>query len=254
MSKPVQLYKDRIEASLDAWDKILRGDVSTRPELENLLVTLYKQRGVEPFRGLSKIRIYDKEIATVYVVGKYGLAVVDDSSISQYIHLLQVETIGDEVYGKLKSVDFSLSDELRSYVRDKVDVDVMGETLEERVFRAYRLVYTGSIMGFMPETDFVKMYSALLDVFPQLSERLINYVRFYVATKIAEKIALGQITNLDDKKIEKYAYCVRLGLTKCAPSDKLIREIAAKVYKVPRSVVGKLFPNVDAKSFVPRAT
>ncbi len=77
-----------------------------------------------------------------------------------------------------------------------------------------------------------------------------------MATKIAEKIALGQITNLNDKKIEKYAYCVRLGLTKCAPpSDKLIREIAAKVYKVPRSVVGKLFPpNVDAKSFVPRAT
>ncbi len=83
---------------------------------------------MEPFRGgLSKIRIYDKEIATVYVVGKYGLAVVDDSSISQYIHLFQVEAIGgDEVYGKLKSVDFSLSDDLRNYVRDRVDVDVMG--------------------------------------------------------------------------------------------------------------------------------
>lgn len=254
MSDSRQLYKDRIEASLDAWDKILKGEVSTRPELENLLVTIYKEKGVEPFRGLSKIRIYDKEIATVYVVGKYGLAIVDDESIKQYSNLFQIEIIGDDVYNQLRRVDFTLSNELRDSIREKIDIEVMGESLEERVFRAYRLIYTGSIMGFMSETDFVKMYGALLEVFPQLSERLINYVRFYVATRIAEKIALGLITNLNDKKIEKYAYCVRLGLTKCAPSDKLIREIAIKVYKAPRNIVNKLFPNADTRSFVPKAT
>jgi len=78
-----QLYKSRIEAATEIWSKIMRNEVTSRSQLEELVYIAYKQRGIEPFRGLSKIRIYDKEISTIYIVGKYGLGILAVS----YTHL-----------------------------------------------------------------------------------------------------------------------------------------------------------------------
>jgi len=247
-----QLYKDRFEAAVELWDKIMRGEITTRTQLEEMLYIVYKRRNIEPFRGLSKVRIYDKEIATVYVVGKYGLGLVDEDNVGTFKGIFTVEVPCDEAFGLLRSRGYRLSEEDSSRVRGYIDNPALGEGLEERVFRFMRFVFTGTIMGFFGEVDFVNSYRVLLTIFNELESRLINYVRFYVAFKVAEQIALGQIRTPDEKKITKYAYCVKLNVDRCVPSERLIREVAVRVYGVPRRVVDRLFPN-EGKSFIPRA-
>ncbi len=249
-----QLYKSRIEAATEIWSKIMRNEVSTRNQLEELVYIVYKQRGIEPFRGLSKVRIYDKEIATIYIVGKYGLGILDGELTNALKNLFNVEIACDEAYNFLKVRSFQLSDNNDTeQFRSMVNNEVLGPRTEERGFRLLRYVFTGTIMRFFPEEDFVGTYRALSTAFPDLAGRFMNYVRFYVAFRVAEDIALGSIKRVEEKKIMKYTHCLRLNLTKCAPHDKLIREIALRVYRVPRRTLDRLFPNEDQRSFIPKA-
>ncbi len=249
------LYKDRVNVAVELWDKILRGEVSSRGELVEMLVKAYGERNIEPFRGLSKINIFDKELATVYMVGVYGMGIVTKADVEKsYGNLFNVEVHSDEAYGVIKSFSGE-GDKVR--LRNIIDEgNLLGETLEEKVFRVFRLVYTGAVLGYIPEGDIALTYKVLYDVFEPLRERLINYVKFYIATKIAEAIALGMFKNPNEVRIEKYAYCVRLGLEKCAPSNRLINEIARMVYKVPPAVVNKLVPVLkrsSKSSLIPKA-
>ncbi len=50
-----QLYKDRIEAVTEIWSKIMRNEVSTRNQLEELVYIIYKQKGVEPSGALVRL-------------------------------------------------------------------------------------------------------------------------------------------------------------------------------------------------------
>nr|WP_252900828.1 DUF2192 domain-containing protein [Vulcanisaeta sp. JCM 14467] len=47
-----QLYKGRIEAATEIWSKIMRNEVSTRNQLEELVYIVYKQKGIE-LQGLE---------------------------------------------------------------------------------------------------------------------------------------------------------------------------------------------------------
>ena len=248
-----QLYKNRIEAATEIWSKIMRNEISTRNQLEELVYIVYKQKGVEPFRGLSKVRIYDKEIATIYIVGKYGLGILDGELAGAFKNIFGVEIACDEIYNFLRGRNFQLSNDDAEQVKKLLDNELLGPGIEERGFRLLRYVFTGTIMRFFPEEDFIGTYRALSTVFPDLAPRFMSYVRFYVAFRVAEDIALGNIRKIEEKKIMKYTHCLRLNLTKCAPHDKLIREVALRVYKVPRKVLDRLFPNEDQRSFIPKA-
>jgi len=248
-----QLYKDRIEVAVDLWDKILRGQITSRTQLEEQLYIMYKQRGIEPFRGFSKIRIYDKEIATVYVVGRYGLGFGDDI-INATKHIFNVEYRCDKAYTLLKNNGFQNISEIKYEVRELIDSNILGLGLEDRVFRFMRYVFTGTILEFFEEQEFIKTYNVLKEIFSELGDKLIRYVKFYVAFKVAELIALGQVKDPIEKKIFKYAQCVRINVPMCSPSDALIREVALRVYKVPKKVLDKLFPNVSSKSPIPNAS
>jgi len=249
-----QLYKSRIEAATEIWSKIMKNEVSSRNQLEELLYIIYKQRTIEPFRGLSKVRIYDKEIATPYIVGKYGLGIVDGDLENALKGIFNVEITCDEIYEFLRSRNFQLnSDDDINQLRKMIDNEVLGVKTDERGFRFLRYVFTGTIMRFFPEEDFVGSYKALATAFPNLANDFLRYVKFYVAFRVAEDIALGNIKSIEEKKIMKYTHCLRLNLTKCVPHDKLIREIALRVYKVPRRVLDRLFPNESKSSFIPKA-
>lgn len=249
------LYRDRVNVAVELWDKVLRGEVVSRGELVELLIKYYEEHKIEPFRGLTKIDIYDKELATVYVVGVYGMGLVTPRDIEEnYGSLFKVELLADKAYNMVKDYNGDSSKlSLRNLIEDNQS---LGDSLEERVFRVYRLIYTGAVLGLMPESDISKAYTVFYETFEPLRNRLVNYVKFYIATKIAEGIALGRFKNQNEVRIEKYAYCIRLGLEKCAPTNRLIHEIALSVYKVPASVVNRLVPLVkrsSKSSLIPKA-
>jgi len=244
METAKQLHKDRIEAALTLLERVLTGAVTSRSALVAELQALYREKGIEPFRGLSREGVYDKEIATVYLVGVYGAAVL---SPGEYDNIFYIENKAMEAIEIIKSVTEVVSPDVKEMLMKKTE-EIKGKSAEEKVFRVLRVVFTGAILGYYPEILMVKSIKTYEMVYPNLSERLVNYAAFYSAYKIAEEIALGKIRNPDDLKIQKYTYCLKLGFQKCKPSDKLIAEVAGSIYKVNKTLLAKLF----AKGALPK--
>lgn len=238
------LHKSRVETALVLLERVLTGVITSRSDLVAELQTLYRERGIEPFRGLSREGIYDKEIATVYLVGVHGVGVL---SPGDFDNIFYIENRSMEALEIVKSVTEILSPELKELLRKKTE-DIKGKSREDKVFRVLRLVFTGTILGYYPEMLLVKAIKTYEIAYPELSERLVNYAAFYSAYKIAEDIALGKIRSPEDLKIQKYAYCLKLGFQKCKPSDKLIAEVATAVYKVNKATLARLF----AKGVLPK--
>jgi hypothetical protein len=232
-----QLHKDRIEAALVLLERVLNGLVTSRSALVAELQEVYREKGVEPLRGLSKEGIYDKEIATVYLVGVHGAGVL---AAGDYDNIFYIENRAIEAVEIIRNVGEVLSAELKEALAKKTE-EVKGKSAEDKVFRVLRLVFTGAVLGYYPEMLLTKALKIYETVYPQLSERLVNYAAFYSAYKIAEDIALGRIRSAENLKIMKYTYCLRMGFQKCKPSDRLIAEVAHHIYKVDKSLLSKLF-------------
>ncbi|AET32148.1 DUF2192 domain-containing protein [Pyrobaculum ferrireducens] len=232
-----QLHKDRIEAALVLLERVLNGLITSRSALVAELQEVYREKGVEPLRGLSKEGIYDKEIATVYLVGIYGAGVL---AAGDYDDIFYIENRAVEAVEIIRNVGEVLPAELKEALARKTE-EVKGKSAEDRVFRVLRLVFTGAVLGYYPEMLLTKALKIYETVYPQLSERLVNYAAFYSAYKIAEDIALGRIRSAENLKIMKYTYCLRMGFQKCKPSDRLIAEVALHIYKVDKSLLSKLF-------------
>lgn len=239
-----QLYRDRVEAALFLLERVLSGQITSRSALVAELQSIYEARGIEPFRGLSKDGVYDKEIATVYLVGIYGAAVL---APGDFDNIFYVENRAMEAVEIIKGVTEVVTEELKEALRRKTE-EVKGKSAEDKVFRVLRVVFTGTMLGYFPEMLLVKTIKTYEAVYPELSERLLNYAAFYSAYKIAEDIALGRIRSAESLKILKYSYCLKMGFQKCKPSDRLIAEIAASIYKMNKSILARLF----AKGVLPK--
>ena len=245
MQRLNQLHRARIEAAIELLNEVLAGRVRSRSELVARLMEKYAERGLEPLRGLSRDRIFDKELATVHVVGKYGLAILDSASFDE---IFFIENRCSQLADAIAAA--GEADEQRVVAEVRRVVEGLKGELEERVFRCLRYIFTAVILGFMGEPALVKALRIFEQTYPQLRERFNRFASFYAAYRIAEMIALGQIRKPEQKKIHKYSYCLRLGFQNCAPSDRLIMEIARAVYGVDEKTLAKVF--ASGKEYVPR--
>jgi hypothetical protein len=215
------LHKERVEIAVNIWGEILNGSVSTRRELVELLREAYEAGKIEPIRGKTKIDIYDKELATVFLVGKHGLGL--DEELEKVRDLFGVEYAANMVLERV----------MRGEDPRKAAEEVFERVDENTVFRVLRLAMTAVALGFMLEDEFLKVLLAFEKSFPEYAPNLLGFKRFYIAYKLAESIARGEVRNRIEKEALKHAMCLRLGSEKAAPPDWLVREIAVKVLKVP---------------------
>ncbi|AFA40665.1 Uncharacterized protein conserved in archaea [Pyrobaculum oguniense TE7] len=244
METAKQLHKDRIEAALILLERVLNGFITSRSALVAELQEIYKAKRIEPFRGLSKEGVYDKEVATVYLVGVFGTGIL---APGDFDNVFYIENRSLEAVEIIRNVGEVVTQETAESLRRKTD-EIKGKSEEDKVFRVLRLVFTGTILGYYPEMLLVKAIKTYEVVYPSLAERLVNYAAFYSAYKIAEEIALGKIRSADNLKILKYTYCLKMGFQQCKPSDRLIAEVAHHIYKVDKSTLSKLF----AKGVLPK--
>jgi len=239
------LHRARIEAAVELLNEVLGGSIRSRSELVAKLIEKYSERGIEPLRGLSKDRIFDKELATLHVIGKYGLAILDSSSFDEIFFIEnRCSRLADVIASAGEGEEQRLVEEFRRAVSE-----LKGE-LEERVFRCLRYIFTAVVLGLMGEPVLAKAIRAAMVAYPQLRDRLTRFASFYAAYRIAEMIAMGLIRRPEQKKIHKYSYCLRMGLQNCAPSDRLIIEVARAVYKVDEKLLARVF--ASGKEYVPR--
>lgn len=222
------LHKKRVEIAINIWGEILAGAFSDRRELVRYLQETYEENDLEPIRGKTKIDIYDKELATVYLVGKYGLGLEEE--LDKYSDFFPIERKSDEVLGRV----------LRGEPPRKVVEEVFGSPDENMVFRVLRLAMTAVILDFMSEDDFVKVLLSFERDFPELEKNIQGFKRFYIAFRLAEEIAAGKVRNRIEKETLKHAMCIRLNAEKAAPPDWFVREIAVEALKIPEHKVNSV--------------
>lgn len=215
------LYRDRVEASIEIWGNILRRNLTERADVVKLLREVYEERGVEPIRGKTKINIYDKEMATLYLVGKYGLGLDEDQYPEIFGKVFRNEVLYEKAFSEVLNGS-PPREVLERYFR---------EVNENVIFRVLRLGLTKTLLGWEAEENLIKVIKLFLRNFPRYSIRLNSFIRFYIALRLAERIVKREIRNRLEKEAYKHSMCVKFGSLKNAPPDSLIREIAVNVFK-----------------------
>jgi len=212
------LHSERINACLDLISKALRGELRSREDLVLELERIYSQRGVEPIRGRTKINIFDKEVCTVYVVAKYGLGLDPDEYKDFYEKFLNAELRAERAAERLLAGE-----------GERAVAEEMGVADENTVFRIARLEATAVLMGFKSEERLSTLLARLEEAFPQLTQKIQGFKRFFIAFTVAQAIAVGKVTTRFEKETLKHALCIKLNASKAAPSDDLIGDIAINV-------------------------
>lgn len=200
-----------------------------------LLKNTYQARKLQPIRGKTQPQdLYDKEMATLYVVGKYGLQ-LDQEYPELFEKIFYVEQSLDEAVNSLISLDYTRARELLKKISPSGVID--GNT----VARMLRIPLTKFILGFMSEEEFKTTLHKAIEAFPEEEKTIKNYVRFYIGLKIAESILKGEIKSREEKEALKKALAIRIGFPRVTPSDDYILSIAKSVYRIPDKTLGRIF-------------
>ena len=215
----IYVHKRRIEACTYIWSILVKNRLRARAKVVELLKRTYRQYNIEPIRGRTKINIFDKEMATLFLVGKYGLG------------LKEYHEIFEEVFEKEIRSEYAIDSILSNGNPEKVLKEIMGSTDENAVFRVIRLLFTATLLGFRDEKELILILEKFEQSFPQYRKRFLSFKKFYIAFRIAESIAAGVVRNRLEKEALKHALCIKLNAMKAAPPDNLIREIALNVLK-----------------------
>lgn len=231
--RPASDVSARLEVLKDLWAKIVdiwesRG-ILTRDEVVAMLRGAYERAGLEPIRGKAlPDDIYDKEMASLYVVGKYGMGIED-----------QYPEIFDRVFYrevKYEAAAKALLGGRPEVARAKVE-SILGTVTDNELARMLRLKLTEVYFGFADEGELFELLKSLAKAFPEKERIAVKYARFYTALMIARKISEGEVRNRIYKEAYKQAAAVKLGLHGVLPDDDYIADIARSVYHVPERIL-----------------
>ncbi len=227
-------YKNKISVLVDVWTKIISyGDLAgiTRDEIRKVLYEAYKSRNITPFKGKANPEdLYDKELMSLYVVGKYGLGLD-----KQYPEIFDEVFYNEKLYERI--IEIMLSNEDNEKTRSIV-LNLLGGGIDSNtIARILRTLFTAIVFGFREEEELVKLLHRFLEVFPEEEQTIRKYSRFYIAFRVAEAISKGIVRNRVSKEVYKQSLALKIGLPKIIPDDQYIYSIAREVFHVPDKIL-----------------
>ncbi|WFO76192.1 DUF2192 domain-containing protein [Desulfurococcaceae archaeon MEX13E-LK6-19] len=241
MKAKKNLYKKKIQTIVDILGDIVNLKDIEREQLIKMVEKIYNERNIEPFRGKAyPPDIFDKELASLYVVGKYGLG-LDDDYPELFRKIFDKEIRFDEAIEHLMNGEYEEARKILSELSPQKEID------SNTLARMFRIAFTKIILGFDDENRFFELLKRAKEAFPEEERTVRNYVRYYIAFRTAEAIAKGNIRDKLAKEIFKQALSARLGIEKILPSDDYIREICVNVFKVPREILEKILTSKKEK-------
>jgi hypothetical protein len=213
---------------LTRWES---GEPLTREDIIRILKQEYEKERISPLRGASMPEdIYDKEMASLYVVGKYGMG-LDDQYPDLFDKIFYLESKYDHIAEILLT-------EPPEKARDLVTALVGGQLEDNTVARILRIRFTMVYFGFADEQSLKALGDALRRVFPEKEKIVSKYLRFYIAFKVATSIYRGEIRDRLSKEALKQGTALAFDpFQGTIPDDKYIRKIASEVFRVPRKVL-----------------
>ncbi|MEM1628988.1 MAG: DUF2192 domain-containing protein [Desulfurococcaceae archaeon] len=228
-------HKKRIQVAiglLSEFTKIL--DELDRASATEMLQKAYFKAKLQPIRGKAMPPdIYDKEMATLYVIGKYGLKLHEEyPQLFNKIFYIE-ETLNKAIEDILNGSYESARDKLKS-------ISPSGVIDSNMVARMLRIPLTMFILGFLSEEDFRKILQETVKAIPEEERTVRNYVRFFIGYKICEAIYKGEVRSKEYKEAYKRALAIRAGFPTSTPSDEYIRSIAESVFGLDKKILDKV--------------
>ena len=236
-------YKKRIQVAVKLLSELVkRIEEIDRSSAVEILRKTYTEYRIQPIKGkTTPPDIYDKEMATLYVISKYGLK-LNEEHPELHAKIFYVE----------ESLENIISDLLSGRVieaREKIRlISPSGIVDSNTIARLLRIPLTKSILGFTNEEEFREILQKVREALPEEEKTVINYVKFYISLKLAEAIYRGEIKSRDVKEAYKKAVAIRLGFPKATPSDNYAREIARVVFNISEKKLDKVFTTEKSKS------
>ncbi|MEB2836516.1 MAG: DUF2192 domain-containing protein [Desulfurococcales archaeon] len=236
MTRKADDARRRLQVLMDLWLKIISlwesGESLSRETVVEMLRDTYGKYNIEPLRGASVPEdLYDKELSSLYVVGKYGMGLE-----RQYPDLFDKIFVREIKYEEALNVLSSDSREAEGSSSEKVEAilsAILGSITDNDLARMLRLKLTQVYFGFAEERELLRLIRSVYENLPDRRRLAVKYARFFIAFKVASDIARGRIRNKIVKEITKQALALELSdIHGVLPDDSYIAAIAKGVFHV----------------------
>ncbi len=222
-----ELQRQRIDAAMEVLSAVLSKGVGSREEARKLLEESYRKRAIQPIRGKAwPPDIWDKEMATLYVVAKYALMLNEEAP---------------ELFSKIFGFEETLEEAAEAILTRppeearRLVLFLLGGSLDDNMLaRLLRIETTKMLLGFGGEDRVIELLKRLPKVFPEQERTVRKYARYFIALRVAQAIAAGLVRNRISKEALKQALAARIGLEKVMPDDEYVEFIAATVFGIPK--------------------
>ncbi len=227
--------KRRLSTLVDLWNEIITmwdsGKKVDREKVVDMLKEAYNREKLSPLRGASVPEdLYERELISLYVVGRYGMGL--DQQYPELFDALFPDFIRYE-----EAIRILLTEDPET-ARDRIKL-LLGGLDDNTVARMLRVKMTEAYFGFSDHRALINLIKSLMKAFPEKERLAVKYTRFYIAFRVAEAIASGEVRDRISKEALKQALALETGIERGAiPDDRYIEKIAVEVFKVPRKVLG----------------
>ncbi|MEL9939558.1 MAG: DUF2192 domain-containing protein [Ignisphaera sp.] len=227
----MNLRRKRIEAITTTWSIIVSKPVKKREEAIDILKSVYSNMGVEPIRGSSSPPdLYDKEMASLYIIGKWGLGIdkeLDEETLkSLFSTEITFETMMKALASSTSKEDFC-----------KAIGDLCSRLSDSFIARFLRFVFTLYYFGFAKFEDLAMIMRKLYNFFEPLQETVRRFAKFVIAYEVGSRIASGQVKNQLDINMAKNVVALEIGIPKAVPSTGYIIEVSKHFFTLPENIV-----------------
>lgn len=223
-----ELYRERMKTLTGLWGLILNEwENLSRDSLLSLVQENYEKNGIKPFRGFKSTNLYEKELISLYVVGKEGLGLYED-----YRQVFDKLLPNEEKYDQVAKTIFERGAE-EAYLEAGSDKDVLA--------RALRLIFTEVIFSFSDESRLIQslriLHGSSNDAIKHTAK---SFSRFYTAFRLAESIAEGLIRDKMNYIAMKKAIAISIGIDYPLPKSSYVALISKEVFNVNQKLIKRV--------------
>ncbi|MEM0379901.1 MAG: DUF2192 domain-containing protein [Desulfurococcaceae archaeon] len=230
-------YRYRIKITVDILNEVINLYLTTeikREDVVEIVKRIYEKYGLKPIKGKSTpMDIYDKELSSLYIIGKYGLG-LDTEYPDLFNKVFSIEKKLEECINLLISNKYSEARELLKTINPLNIVD------SNTLARMLRIPFIKLIFGFISENDFSNILMKTIEAFPEETRTIKSFVKFYIAFKISDMIYRGLIRDKSYKEAYKKALALRIGFSRTVPDDQYVYSIAREVFNIPEDVLNNI--------------
>ncbi|MEM1526184.1 MAG: DUF2192 domain-containing protein [Ignisphaera sp.] len=230
----MNLKRKRVIALVNAWSRIVKENITSREQVKEVLQRCYEELDVEPIRGSSSSPdLYDKDIVSLYIVGKWGLGIDKDLSREIFKNIFNLEIVIEKIVDKIQKSS--------SYEELCKEDSKLCESLDDKlVARILRYMFTLYYFGFIDRTIFAQFMRKAYLVLKPMEDTIKRFAKFVIAYEVGKKMVENEIKSKIELNMEKNAVALDLGIPNALPSIGYILEVTKHFFEIPQNLTNSL--------------